>query len=285
MYIYREADFIDPKENISIRNCGAVCDEPLHTHEFVELVYICGGRATHYIGSQVYEVEPGDLLFIDVGQTHSFCNIDNLIYLNILLKPAFISEELIDADTIFDVYTLSAFDDFAGTVEKSARRVSFRGAALLEVQGLLEQMLREFEEKRVGYRSVLKGGLQILLAKTLRAMRREGEVHGVDLQFSELVSYIEENLSQRLTPGDLAARCFYSPAYFCRVFKACYGVSPSAYIRKKRIDKAAQLLCGTEHRVEEVIRLVGYSDRKLFFKHFKEQTGKTPGAFRDEGQK
>lgn len=118
-------------------------------------------------------------------------------------------------------------------VESTARKVSFRGAALLEVETLIEQMRGEFEQKRVGYRSVLKGGLQILFAKTLRCMCSEG-VHGVEIPFAELMTYIEDNLSQRLTPGDLAARCFYSPSYFCRVFKACYGLSPSVYIRKKR---------------------------------------------------
>lgn len=51
MHIYREADFINPKENISIHACRAVADEPMHTHEFVELVYICTGSATHEIGS------------------------------------------------------------------------------------------------------------------------------------------------------------------------------------------------------------------------------------------
>lgn len=170
-----------------------------------------------------YDVQRGDLLFIDVGQTHSFCQINDLTYRNILLKPSFISAELIDADNIFDVFTLSAFDDFDGTVESTARKVSFRGAALLEVETLIEQMRGEFEQKRVGYRSVLKGGLQILFAKTLRCMCSEG-VHGVEIPFAELMTYIEDNLSQRLTPGDLAARCFYSPSYFCRVFKACYGL-------------------------------------------------------------
>lgn len=284
MHIYREADFINPKENISIHACRAVADEPMHTHEFVELVYICTGSATHEIGSAAYDVQRGDLLFIDVGQTHSFCQINDLTYRNILLKPSFISAELIDADNIFDVFTLSAFDDFDGTVESTARKVSFRGAALLEVETLIEQMRGEFEQKRVGYRSVLKGGLQILFAKTLRCMCSEG-VHGVEIPFAELMTYIEDNLSQRLTPGDLAARCFYSPSYFCRVFKACYGLSPSVYIRKKRIEKAAQYLCATDYSVEEVIGLVGYSDRKLFFKHFKEQMGKTPKAFRADAQK
>ena len=206
MRVYREADFLDPRENISIQKCHAVTDEPPHTHEFVEMVYICDGSATQYIGENAYEVGRGDLLFIDVGQPHAFCHIRSLSY------------------------------------------------------------------------------LQILFAKTLRAMCRE-PVGGVELPFSALMAYIEDNLSQKLTPSDLAARCFYSPSYFCRVFKACYGLPPSSYIRKKRIEKAAQYLCETDYSVEKVIELVGYPDRKLFFKHFKEQTGKTPKAFRTEAQK
>ena len=59
MHIYREVDFINPKENISIHACRAVADEPMHTHEFVELVYIFTGSATHEIGSAAYDVQRG----------------------------------------------------------------------------------------------------------------------------------------------------------------------------------------------------------------------------------
>ena len=50
---------------------------------------------------------------------------------------------------------------------------------------------------------------------------------------------------------------------------------------EKRMDKASELLCDKGRTVDEVISVVGYSDRKLFYKHFKDTFGMTPKEFRD----
>ena len=55
MYVYREKDLIDPKENINVTKLDAPVSE-IHTHEFVELVYIYSGSVKHSIGNEVYEV-------------------------------------------------------------------------------------------------------------------------------------------------------------------------------------------------------------------------------------
>lgn len=62
-------------------------------------------------------------------------------------------------------------------------------------------------------------------------------------------------------------------------------VAIGLYPQKAGLKRRRQYLCATDYSVEEVIGLVGYSDRKLFFKHFKEQMGKTPKAFRADAQK
>ena len=46
------------------------------------------------------------------------------------------------------------------------------------------------------------------------------------------------------------------------------------------MNKAAELLCDKGRTVEDVISAVGYSDRKLFYKHFKEHFGVTPRGYR-----
>ena len=74
---------------------------------------------------------------------------------------------------------------------------------------------------------------------------------------------------------------FYNPAYFGRLLKKHYGKTFSAYIKEKRMDKAAELLCDRGRTVDDVISVIGYSDRKLFYKHFKETFGMTPKEYRD----
>ena len=79
----------------------------------------------------------------------------------------------------------------------------------------------------------------------------------------------------------IAGMSFYNPAYFGRLLKKHYGKTFSAYIKEKRMDKASELLCDKTRTIDEVISVVGYSDRKLFYKHFKDSFGMTPKEFRD----
>lgn len=288
MKVYREEEYLNPKENINIYMSCLKGLEPVHMHEFAEIVYIYRGSAKQMVGENVYDVSEGDMLFIDVGQTHAFSCDDTFDYVNILLKPEFMSSELINSSNIFEVLSLAAFDEEKKSVPENIRKVSFRGSSLILVKHIIDMMLEEFEKKQMGYRSAIKGYMNILFAHSLREMQKKtaaGELLYVGKIEPEILEYIEKNITEKLTLGDLAARSFYTPSYFCRVFKQCFGMSFKSYIKKKRIEKALYYLCNSKSSLDKIMDMVGYSDRALFFKHFKEITSKTPSEMRKESQK
>lgn len=286
MKVYREKDFISPKEKVYIEKCFPDGNEPPHTHEFVEMVYIYEGRAKHLIGEHEYDVSEGDLLFIDVGQTHSIYNCaPTFCYVNILLKPDFISGELINSSNIFEVFALSVFDDFEGEIENSVRVVHFSGKKHSELKKMIDRMIDEYNLKPLGYRSAIAGYMNVLFAHALRAIQDSKQSDGlvdIDRLAPEILTYIEKNISEKITLDDLAAKCFYTPSYFCRVFKQCYATTPKTYIKKMRMEKAAEYLDNTTMSIEQIIKMVGYSERTLFFRHFREMYGKTPSEYRKD---
>ena len=42
-----------------------------HTHDFIEIVYVCSGNGVHCVDGKQYFVKEGSLIFINYGQTHS----------------------------------------------------------------------------------------------------------------------------------------------------------------------------------------------------------------------
>ena len=44
----------------------------LHSHEFIELVYVLAGEAAHTVGSKQYTVHCGDVVLINSGTVHKF---------------------------------------------------------------------------------------------------------------------------------------------------------------------------------------------------------------------
>lgn len=221
MLEFRSSDLLDPQENINIHK---VCHEgsiQMHTHDFIELVFIRSGRGQHVIDEVCYSVERGDLLLVNFKQTHSFTCAGELTYVNCLIKPEFISKELVDSENAFELLALTSFDDFFGKVDCSTPKVSFRRRDLIEVEAIIEQMLIEFHEKRIGYRSILKNYTSILLSKTFREMRNSdhtGVYNHVNRITPDILKYIEEKCLEKVTLTDLARQCFYNPSYFSRIF-------------------------------------------------------------------
>lgn len=80
----------------------------------------------------------------------------------------------------------------------------------------------------------------------------------------------------------LAAANGYSPAHFQRLFKRATGLSPAAYARALRHDRAADALSGGGP-VTEAIYEAGYGAPSRFYEASRERMGMTPSAWRDGG--
>ena len=108
----------------------------------------------------------------------------------------------------------------------------------------------------------------------------------LDLEFSfdgiseKLLSYIELHCSEKLALESIAKMCSYAPAYFSRVFKNYTGQNFTSYLKKVRIEKAANLLLTTDTKITDIVYLVGYSDKTKFFSHYKSIMGTSPLKYR-----
>ena len=60
-------------------------------------------------------------------------------------------------------------------------------------------------------------------------------------------------------------------------------MSLSEYIKEKRIQEAARLLKNSDLSNEEIMLKVGYTDKKQFYKNFKEIYNETPAQYRKNG--
>ena len=92
--------------------------------------------------------------------------------------------------------------------------------------------------------------------------------------------YIDEHLSEQLKLDDVAAAFYLSPSYFGTVFKNEIGDSFSSYLQSVRINRAKDLLAGTNKTVDMIAGECGYQDRKHFSKLFASVVGVKPNEYR-----
>ncbi len=96
----------------------------------------------------------------------------------------------------------------------------------------------------------------------------------------DILSYVNANLSST-NLNDTASHFSLTPEYFCRLFKKNTGENFSEYIKKKRFDKALELLrSGEKISIAEISAMLGYKSQSHFQNIFKNEFGITPDAYR-----
>ena len=80
----------------------------------------------------------------------------------------------------------------------------------------------------------------------------------------------------------VAAHAHCSRFHFLRSFRAAYGETPRAYLTRRRIERAKELLRSANLTVTEVCFLVGFTSLGSFSARFSECVGMSPSAYRAE---
>ncbi|MFH0022008.1 helix-turn-helix domain-containing protein [Pseudomonas fluorescens] len=99
-------------------------------------------------------------------------------------------------------------------------------------------------------------------------------------QRRQLVAYIDSQLAEPITLGQLAGLCALSEYHFARMFRASFGLPPHQYVLARRLDRARQMLRGTMLPLGEIALACGFASASHFTNRFKQVLGGTPGEYR-----
>lgn len=81
---------------------------------------------------------------------------------------------------------------------------------------------------------------------------------------ARLVAGIEERLGQALTVADLAALAGCTPAVLDRRVRRVFSLSPRQLVLRARVDRAAELLVGSDSPIAEIAVVTGFYDQPAF---------------------
>jgi AraC-like DNA-binding protein len=101
-----------------------------------------------------------------------------------------------------------------------------------------------------------------------------------DEQVQRAIALMRAEPALRWTVSSLARRVGLSRPAFARRFGAATGTSPLRYLTRLRMQRAAELLRGTELGLARIAQQVGYSSEFAFNRAFKRVYRVAPGGFR-----
>jgi len=274
-YYSGEDLFLDNHPPIRILHMDHSIEYPSHSHDFTEMAIVYSGSAIHHIGSDTHKVVANDVLLIPKGFTHSYSEVDDFSYVNVL----FDSENLFKS--VLHRHFFSLLHEFNNPQEFYKYKLS--SYEIKEALSIVNRIDREFYRNMEISRIVSVSYFIQLLSMLYEAssVSFPAEVSS-KLRIQSIIDSIDNNVSENYTIESLAAKAMTSPRNFSRLFKCLTGKSPSIYIKEKRIEKACALLTGTDMTITQIALLVGFDDPNYFSHTFRVLKGVSPRGFRSE---
>ncbi|MCR5000129.1 MAG: helix-turn-helix domain-containing protein [Lachnospiraceae bacterium] len=93
---------------------------------------------------------------------------------------------------------------------------------------------------------------------------------------------VKKNYKDHLTLSGLAEKYHVDASYISRTFSKQYGETMMAYITRLRVERAMELIAGSNHSLEEISFEVGYDDYNYFSRVFKKYQGLRPSEYRQQ---
>jgi len=228
---------------------------PLHRHDVYSLTLVRSGIETTLSGGKELLTPAGNISLTPPGCLHANPNRNNGAY---------------------DFTTFYLSPDLL-TYLNGGTPLSSRVVVTMNKPGFFSALQQWVTERQTpeALASILYDGVITTLR---RAERAEETSTKESTKLTEVLSYLEANLSEKLTLEVLANSAGLSPHYFLRWFRSMKGITPMQYVNLRRIEKARTALAKGAPLVE-VAHALGFYDQSHFHRFFLRYVGVTPGAF------
>lgn len=99
-------------------------------------------------------------------------------------------------------------------------------------------------------------------------------------RYTSLLDFLDKKFKEDININDIEEISFYSYRNINRIFMALHHESIGKYIKRMKLEKAAQYLKYSNTSITDIAYEIGYSDIAAFSKAFKNQFNCAPSQFR-----
>jgi AraC-like DNA-binding protein len=147
---------------------------------------------------------------------------------------------------------------------------------------LLQEAGRAVDDDAQAARSSIARAVALLA--TLRERDRPAEDGGsgclAPWQIRRVKAYVEAHLDGAILIEDLCQVTKLSPSYFSSAFRRTFGETPHAYLIRRRVERAQELMLTTDEPLSQIAVACGLCDQAHLSKLFRRATGISPNLWR-----
>lgn len=245
-------------------------DAPFHYHPEIELTFMEESHGRRFVGSQINDFFPGDLVLIGENVPHTW--IDSIGGNSYVIQ---FKKDII-------VWDLPEISSIKQLIEKAQAGISIKGKT------------KEKIIKKINMDSMNPFERLINVIEILQILAHSEELELIDTNFSnyelsssdnerfkKIYGHIIKNYQEEIDLNTIAAIANLTPTAFCRYFKKITRKTLIEVVSEFRIKHACQLLTTTEKSVYEICFESGFGNLSYFNKEFKKKMGLSPLKYKN----
>ena len=226
-----------------------------HSHNECEIYINISGDVSFVVENTVYQIIPGSVIITRPGEYHHCVYHSDAVHRHFWI--------LLSADGINEV--LSRFYNRDAGKDNL---LMLSATGFKELSDLCYALCEKNDSENL-YRFFKL--IHLIDLAEVADVKNSDETSVLDVA----LGYIGENLTENITIKDISEAAFVSVSTLERYFEKALRITPSEYIKKRRLALAADLLlCGAS--VTDACHRSGFTDCSKFIEQFRIHYGKTP---------
>lgn len=249
-----------------------------HLHPCLEVTYVLSGKVAYRTRESAIPVKAGEIFCMPADVLHGWENGT---------RPALL------LGFMFTVTPARAKPQSLGfRLAEAARNLNYRIQPPPELRLAFEALRAEARAEGPCQAEAITGYVRVILALVVRELSAALRLRpaGVSAEraqaprneqlFLQALAFVEANLAFGISLTDVARHLGVTPRHVGRIFKAKRGVSVGAFIDRRRLEHAQQLLRERPSAsIKDVAAQCGFRDVSYFCRVFRARTGTTPARF------
>ena len=259
-----------------IENAGRSFQIPVHWHDEFEIIYVRSGFLTVSISGESYIGKTGEAFVVSPGNLHLMGSqsgtVDYYTFLFPLKYISFRTDDMLDEKLLEPLN--SGHLMICPRVKDTAKE-------------LCEQLIEIYEAKNDESESKITTQvrtkiilLQFILEMWKKGFVIENDTSGRNTVEKEMVSYIQQNFTGKISLREFGEQFHLSEKYISRYFKEHFHITLSQYVTYLRLEHAKQLLQDTDIPVTDVAMQSGYQNVSYFIRSFQKAYAVSPLKYR-----
>lgn len=269
-------------QHIYIEKQARFIGVPMHSHDYIELVYVYQGKMRQTVNGKVIEQNQGEILLLNQFAKHEIDAAgENDIIINLIIEPEFIGRliSLFDNENLITEFILASING----KNRLGEHIHFKVGESEEIQRSVLKIINEIYSDNALKQMRVHFLVGLLITELLSSI--EDSDYYVSVNYDEslalsVLRYIDENYQTASLKG--VSNQLNLPNYkVSRLLKKFTGKTFSELLLEKRLERAVYLLKYTDYAIIDVINMTGYENASHFYRVFKDKYNVSIKEFRD----